>query len=468
MKPWRKTNAAFVIFFLIWLLPMGGCNEEEPAPFDPNRHVNDWVLANMRSVYFWNASIPADPDRTQAPPDFFDSILDSADRFSWIQENFQELRNQLQGIRREAGYEFVLYREAPGSDNVVAQILFVKANSPATAAGLKRGDLITHINTQRLTANNFRELLAKISEPHTLTHQAYDYGSQTWTPPADVSLVPVELAENPILFNRVIELPGKKIGYLAYRFFATGPGNQFLTEMDAVFEAYRAAGITDLVLDLRFNNGGAATAALNLASLLGRGIDNTKTFYRLTYNENIMREILSDPRRGEAFLTQSFTNKSQNIGNLLSGGNLYVLTSARTASSSELIMNGLRPFMNVISIGATTSGKDMGSTTIFKENDPQNTWGLQPIVARFVNASGQGFSSGFVPSVPLPDNVLRLQPLGHVQERLLNRALEMITGAPLAGRGAIRESDHRVEVGHSLEATDRLLQPTIDPARLPF
>jgi C-terminal processing protease CtpA/Prc len=450
-----------------FLLPLSSCNNDEPAPFDPNRHVNDWILETMRTFYFWNTSIPADPDRTPAPPDFFKSILDPADRFSWIQENFMELRNQLQGIRKEAGYELVLYREGEATENVLAQILFVKANSPATAAGLKRGDLITHINGQRLTLTNYRELLGKISDNHAITIQSYDYTSQTWAAPAELSLAVVELAENPMLFRRTIDQQGKKVGYLVYRFFAMGPANQFIQEMDQAFEQFLAAGITDFVLDLRFNNGGAASASVNLASLLGRGIDNTKTFYRLQYNENLMNEILNDPRRGEAFLIQTFSSKTQNIGSRLSGGNLYVLTSARTASASEMLINGLRPFMNIISIGGTTSGKDMASVTFYQENDPNNTWGMQPVIARFVNANNQGFANGIMPTVPLSDNVLRLQPLGHENERLLSRALELIAGAPVSGRPG-REEPVLEELGNSLDATGRLRQPLIERERLPL
>ncbi len=443
---------------------MSGCREDEPAPLGPNEYVNNWILDNMRAVYLWNTSIPASPNNTQAPPDFFESLLDPADRFSFLQENYLELQKQLQGIRKEAGYDFTLYRETAGSDNVIAQIMFVKANSPATTAGLKRGDVITHVNSERLTINNYQALLAKLGENHTITVQVYDYTAQTFSPASTLNLMPVELVENPILFRSVITLSDKKIGYLVYRFFTPGPGNQYINEMDQAFQEFRDAGISDFVLDLRFNNGGSISACTNLASLVGKGIDNTKTFYKLQYNANVMQEIRNDPRRGEASLTQRFLSKSQNIGSLLSGGNVYVLTSTRTASASEMVMNGLRPFMNVVSIGGTTAGKDLGSVTIYEENDPQNTWGLQPIVVRLVNANDQGYSAGFAATVPLADNALQLFRLGDVRERLLNKALEMIVGAPVSGRP--REvGTWGEEVASSLDATSRVLQPRVESIR---
>jgi C-terminal processing protease CtpA/Prc len=442
-------------------LGLSACREDEPAPLGPNEYVNNWILENMQAVYYWNSSIPANPDKSLTPPDFFDALLDPADRFSFLQENYLELQKQLQGIRKEAGYDFTLYRETANSDNLVAQLIFVKANSPATAAGMKRGDLITHINGERLTISNYQGLLAKLGENHSVTIQSYNETQQTFNPAAALSLVPVELVENPILFKSVITLSGKKIGYLVYRFFAPGPGNQYLNEMDQAFQEFRDAGVSDFVLDLRFNNGGTISAATNLASLVGRDIDNSKAFYKLQYNANIMQEIRNDPRRGEASLTQRFVSKSQNIGSLLNTGNVYVLTSTRTASASEMVMNGLRPFMNVVSIGGTTAGKDLGSVTIFEENDPQNTWGLQPIVVRLVNANDQGYPAGFTPSVPLADNSLLLFRLGDVRERLLNKALEMIVGAPVSGRAGELPSWGE-EVASSLDATARLREPRVE------
>lgn len=459
MKSVRWTGAlAAVLGLLFWLV---ACREDEPAPLGPNEYVNNWILENMQGVYYWNTSIPSAPDKSLAPPDFFKSLLEKNDRFSWIQENYLELQKLLQGVRKEAGYDFTLYRETAASDNFVAHIVFVKANSPATAAGLKRGDLITHINSERLTASNYQSLLAKLGETHTITFQPYDYTQQTFGTAATLTLVPVELVENPILFKSVITLSGKKIGYLVYRFFTPGPNNQYITEMDQAFQEFRDAGISDFVLDLRFNNGGTISVATHLASLVGKGIDNTKIFYKLLYNTNVMEQIRNDPRTGEASLTQRFIAKSQNIGSLLGSGNIYILTSARTASASEMVMNGLRPFMNVISIGATTAGKDLGSVTIYQENDPQNTWGMQPIVVRLVNTNDQGYSAGFAPSVPLSDNALLLYRLGDVRERLLNKALEMIVGAPVSGRTGVTTSWGE-EVGSSLDATSRLREPRLE------
>ena len=104
-------------------------------------------------------------DKNLNPDDFFQSLLTDDDRFSWIQENYQELLNSLKGISKEAGFEFVLYQE-DGSNNVLAQILYIKPGSPADNAGLKRGDAITHVNGQQLNTTNYKTVLKGITIIH--------------------------------------------------------------------------------------------------------------------------------------------------------------------------------------------------------------------------------------------------------------------------------------------------------------
>ncbi|MFM7851365.1 MAG: S41 family peptidase, partial [Flammeovirgaceae bacterium] len=171
-------------------------------------------------------------------------------------------------------------------------------------------------------------------------------------------------------------------------------------------------GITDLVVDLRFNSGGAEAATVNLASLIGKGVDNTKVFAKRQYNANLTQQILNDPNYGAAFLSTKFVNKTQNIGNMLRNGRVYILTGPRTASASELLINGLKPYMDVYLIGSTTYGKNVGSISIYEQNDPKNTWGMQPIVVKSFNSLDQSnYSNGFTPNIKDDDNGV-LAPLG--------------------------------------------------------
>ncbi|HNU41239.1 MAG: periplasmic protease [Bacteroidetes bacterium OLB12] len=431
-------------------LTLSACKEDDEHP---NEYVNNWIEVNMDFWYYWNTTLPSDPDKTLAPDKFFESLLNDADRFSWIQDNYQELLNSLQGVNEEAGYELALFLESEGSTNVIAQIVYIKPASPAEAAGLKRGDVITHINSQQLNTQNYKTVLAATGDDHTLTYRELDLANETFLPAQTKSLTTVVYAENPNFLSKVFTHNDRKIGYYVYNLFSTGPvqgSTTYNTEMDYIFASFQSVGITDLIIDLRFNSGGAESATVNLASLVGKGVDATKVFTIREYNTLVEAEIKSNANLGAGFLDVEFLTKAQNVGNQLTNNRVYILTGTRTASASELLINGLRPYMDVFLIGSTTVGKNVGSISIFNEDDTRNTWGMQPIVTKSLNSLEESdYSNGFEPQVALPDNNLIVYPLGDERELLLSRALQEITGGD-PGRVRAAKTWSR-EVGHSLD-----------------
>lgn len=455
-------------FIFLWLLiGFSSCQQEEPAPAASSQHaqVNSWILNTMKFWYLWTDDLPVSPDMSADPETFFKSLLVSGDRFSWIQEDYRELIKSLQGISREAGYEFVLYKESESSDNVHAQVLYIKPASPAETAGLKRGDLITHVNDQQITVSNYKTLLKSVKESHTIRYKPLLADEQKFDTEKSLTLSVIEYTENPNYLSKVITVDGKKIGYYVYNFFAQGTDENekvYETEMENIFQDFKANGITELVLDLRFNSGGSEAAANSLASYVGKGISNSTVFAKRSYNEQVEKIITEDPNAGPEFLITRFAEKTSNIGDMLTGGRVYVLTSSRTASASELIINALRPFMEVFLIGDVTYGKNVGSITLNDENNPANTWGLQPIVVKVYNSLGQSdYGNGFSPDVLHKDNSLFLQPLGDVKEALLSNAIGHITGTATTGREPFYD-EKRTIVGHSLDAKQRSFNLIID------
>jgi len=217
------------------------------------------------------------------------------------------------------------------------------------------------------------------------------------------------------------------------------------------------------VLDLRFNSGGTEVSANNLASLIAPAPDN-KIFFRREYNTQVESEILSDPKAGESFLLSKLKAKTQNVGDQLSG-RFYILTGSRTASASELIINGLNPYMDIFLIGDVTYGKNVGSISIYDENDHQNTWGMQPIVVKVYNSLNQSdYSHGFSPDVENKDNDLFIYPLGDTREELLSKAIEKITGIPSPGRKGLVEK--KQVIGHSLDSKRRSFILNIENPRI--
>lgn len=456
MKNYKKlTTLTFSTLLMIVLVILPACNDDDEHP---NEYVNNWIEVNMDFWYYWNTDLPSNPDKTLAPNEFFESLLSNDDRFSWIQENYQALLNSLQGVNEEAGYELALYRESMDNNVVIAQIVYIKPASPAEIAGLKRGDVITQINNQQITTDNYQTLLATTGDNHTIQYRELDIENGVLlTDLKTKSLTTVEYAENPNFLNKVFIHNNRKIGYYVYNLFVSGVAGseaeqkKYNTEMDNIFASFQSAGITDLIIDLRFNSGGAESATVNLASLVGKGVDNTKVFTIREYNSLVETEIKNDPDLGAEFLDVEFVTKTQNVGNQLTDNRVYILTGSRTASASELLINGLRPYMDVFLIGSTTVGKNVGSISLFNEDDTRNTWGMQPIVTKSFNSLEESnYSDGFTPQIPLPDNNLIIYPLGDDRELLLARALQEITGITDPGR--IRAAKTwGGEVGHSLD-----------------
>ncbi len=466
----------FLLFIALAPLFILACKDEDDNDLTPdpvnaeNNYVNSWIQEEMDFWYLWNETLPQNTDQNLPPDTYFTRLLNKDDRFSWIQPNYEELIKSLDGINMEGGFEYVLYRESSQSDNVVAQIMYVKPNSPATAAGLKRGDLVTKIDGVTMTTANYRDLIARLKQNHTLTYKPLIVEEERFDNEKTADLTVVEYSENPNHLSKIIDVEGRKIGYFVYTFFSPGENDVYDFETDQIFQEFKNAGVTDLVVDLRFNSGGSEVSARNLASLIGAGVNSTSVFFKRQYNPMVMEEIRNTPTLGESFLTSLYNDEVANIGSLLTGNRMYILTSSRTASASELIINSLRPYMEVFLIGDVTYGKNVGSISIYKENDSRNTWGMQPIVVKVANSLGMAdYAAGFAPDIVNVDNSLYLYPLGDARENLLAEAIAHITGkTPAGGRqGVSAQSIDREILQHSLDINPRSFRLFMDESSLP-
>ena len=338
-------SAKSLLFILLALVAVSCNDEEDPKPaveVSPNEAVNNWILDVMGEVYLWLDDLGTPIASNSDPEDYFEALLNRpTDRFSVIYPDYQELINSLSGVELDAGYEITLYRESSTNNNVLAEISYIKKNSPASNVDLKRGDFITKINDTQITIDNYIELLDAIQGTHKLSYARFDEASNAFVPKPDVTLTAVQLAENPIYLDTVYTINGEKIGYFVYNFFAPGPsGNSkvYDDEMDAIFGTFKSEGIDHLILDFRYNGGGYVISAVNLASLIAPGVGPTSVFSKTKYNDLLMAEV-EELRNNQT----KFLAKNQNLGNTLKNNRLYVLTSTRTASASELIINCLKP-----------------------------------------------------------------------------------------------------------------------------
>lgn len=446
----QTKHLQIALLFLLSFAIFSCDKKDDPTPtVDPSSEtaVNNWIQDVMDQVYYWLDDMKTPIADDSDPEDYFESLLNRpTDRFSYITPDYQELINSLNGITLEAGYEFTLYRESSSNDNVLAEVTYIKKNSPASAVDLKRGDRIRKINDTQMTLDNYRELLDEISTTHTIDHYRLNEETLVFENLGNLSLTPVQLAEDPNYLDSIYTINDQKVGYLVYNFFAPGPGTsstQYDDETDAIFAKFKSGAINHLILDFRYNGGGYVSSAVNLASLIAPAVTTSDIFYKTKYNS-----FLSQYSEFQNVQT-AFESKSENLGNTLEGNRIYILTSSRTASASELIINGLKPYMDVYIIGDVTYGKNVGSIPFEDEDNAENAYGILPIVTQSFNSLDQSdYTNGFTPNVEALESSELLLPLGDVNEILLRTALEQITGESSSGR--FQKLD-REDIGSTLD-----------------
>lgn len=422
-----------------------------PDP-DAKVEVQDFMWKAMNFWYFWQQDVPNLADdrfvntpegvidytaflSSEANPgDFYENqLLFSDDRFSFFNEDYKVLTQSLSGISRSNGLEFGLVR-FQNSENVFGYVRYTIPGSNATTKDIQRGELFTGVNGQALNINNFAQLLFGENNEYTLNMAEFVDG-EVAANGKEVTLTKEEaLSENPVFISKSFEINGENIGYLMYNQFT----NEYDDELYAAIEALKSAGITNLVLDLRYNPGGSVNTTRLLASMI---YDTNKEDLFLTkrYNDKLQPEFSKN--RLEVYFTDKVGNQTINPLGL---SKLYVLTSASSASASELLINGLEPYIDVIQIGDVTRGKNEFSTTLVDDREnsylytpsrinkinPEVQWAIQPLLGRNENAEGfSDYTDGLQPDIDLKEDLENLGILGDQNEPLLARAIQEITSA---------------------------------------
>lgn len=373
---------------------------------------------------------------------FEEDLLSPNDRFSWIVDDYIALENSFQGISTSYGYDFGLVRESAGSTNIFGYVRYVIKDGPADLAGLKRGDLFNQVNGVQLTEDNFEEALFE-SNAYTIT-LAEIQDEEILATEETVSLVAIELEENPIFQHKVIDDGEVKVGYLVYNQFVNN--NAAHIELNDVFGIFQSEGITDLVLDLRYNPGGSVTTTRLLGSMINGAATDSDDLGVIVYNEKLSPFFNSPLRFRQTLPIYDDNNDEvrQEVMNRLTNlSRVFILTTGRSASASELLIVGLDPYMDVTTIGTKTVGKNEGSLTLYdsksslfldRSNDDINRahiYAIQPIVSKLANSEGfTDYSNGLEPNIEVDErNFLGdLKPLGDLDEPLLAEALAVIKG----------------------------------------
>lgn len=396
--------------------------------------IKDFIWKAMNIFYVYKSDSPdladdrfeSTPDyldfleSIESPSDFFNSLLANQDRFSFIVSDFVTLEQNLAGISLSNGMAFGLVRFS-GTETVFGYVRYVVPGSPADTAGIKRGFIFNRIDSNLFTpSTNFNELLSPDNYSIGL---AEFQGEDLVSLDQEISLNKIQLTENPIHDKRVLDVDGQKVGYLMYNNFRSS----FNAELNSVFADFAAEGITDLVLDLRYNSGGSIETAKDLSSMI-TGQFEGEIYALQLFNDNFETENLNF----DGSISVEENNESINSLNL---NRVYVLTTGSTASASELVINALNPYIDVIQIGRSTRGKFEGSVTLYDSEDftrrnvnLDHTYAIQPLILRTANKNGfTGFFDGLPPDITQGEEFANLGELGDPQETLLNRALQEIS-----------------------------------------
>lgn len=413
----------FTCIILLFLAVLPSCKKDPKRldyPTGSNENINTWILDSLKRYYYWNEQLRTDQDIALPPKDFFYSLRNPADRFSYI--NLPGDATTITPSNRNFGFDYTTVSDQ-NSTKVMGIIKMVLRDSPASRAGLKRGDYISKINGKTLTSANAQALQDEILNSDRFSMSLAEQTNNTWTDTRTI-----EISKGIILdqkeISRMIENDGKKIGYLYLIDFNAG----LATSLSPVFNNFKAQGISDLILDLRYNAGGQVAEAAGICAMIAQNITFDKPFIIYKGNKN-------GGTKTESIGVASTFDRTLNFNALLQQNlglnRVYVLSTATTASAAEIIINNLRPFIQVIQIGEKTRGKDEASFRIFDARNPKQVkWEMHPIVYKLFNAQGNGaYSLGINPDVVINEmNTLPLLPLGDPNDPLIKTAISRITG----------------------------------------
>jgi len=378
---------------VILLLLVVACNEpEEPVNPTPQAdRVKDAIYDVMAEWYYWNQELPAKPNTASFTSNegFLDALtFKPLDRFSYITTS-QAFSDAFVG--RNAGHGFGWAFNSEGK----LYLTYVFSEAPAGLDGFQRGWEVIEINGRPIAdyqtstgGYNFDLGPRDPGITNSFTFRLPD-GSITTR-----SNTKAEYQSNSVLHEEVIDIDGKKVGYWVYQSFkATANVSPTKSlEVDESMEFFQSQDIDELIIDLRYNGGGSVAVAEQILNYLIQASNSGDLMYTFKLNDD-----------------KADSNSSTNYEKLgsLDLNRVIFITSRGSASASELVINSLTPYMDLVLIGDNTFGKPVGSfplsryNRVLEENDVE----VVPITFATVNADGTAdYFDGFPADAEVGDS----------------------------------------------------------------
>ncbi|MGB0495603.1 MAG: S41 family peptidase [Kangiellaceae bacterium] len=368
-------------------------------------HENHWLRSWSNNTYLWyDEIIDQDPANFTSTLDYFDELvtlqttasgqLKDKFHFTYEYDEWQQLTRS--GISAGYGANFAVLQSSPPRKVLVS---FTEPNTPATTANLERGaeileidgvDLVNAGDQASVDIINGGLFPSDANESHTFLIR--DLGA---TETRSITMTSAEITKSPVQYTSSISTETGNVGYMLFTTHIATAEEQLVNAVNQL----KADNINDLVLDLRYNGGGLLDIASELAYMIaGATPTQNQTFDNLIFND---KHTSVNPVTGQTLSPTPFHSSSQGFsvdqGQALPTLDLervFILSTSRTCSASEAIINGLRGVdVEVILIGSTTCGKPYG----FYATDNCGTTYFT-IQFRGSNAKGFGdYSDGFSP-----------------------------------------------------------------------
>ena len=425
---------------LLFILSISfSCFEDDDDSISRSSEIKDFVWKGMNFAYLYKANSPnLANDRFESrieyqnylngfnsPESLFESVVydrQLTDRFSRITSDYIALEQQFSGVTKTNGAEFNFYYVPGSTSEIFGVVRLVLPESNASNTSIIRGQVFNKIDDQIITISNISSLLS--NEIYSVGLAVYNDNGTNETDDDTISNTSETITlsksvyyENPIFKAEVFNLDNENVAYLMYNGFIA----DYDSQLNIAFGNFQSQNIQHLVLDLRYNPGGSVNTAAVLGSMI-TGL-TSGVFAKLQYNDDLQNN-------------NSNYNFSSNLTlggsiNSLNLNKVYVITSGSSASASEMIINSLSAYIEVIQIGTKTVGKSQASITIYDSPTFQrqgansgHLYALQPLVAISVNKDDLVVpSTGLEPDIEINESITNYGELGTIEEPMLAAAI---------------------------------------------